>query len=80
MQARTPVLPRTFKYFFYKNKESEIFEKAQNYLCDIAVGIYKNISAQSDKVGWGPTLARRYPMYSVDDLNDRRIQKLWIRT
>jgi hypothetical protein len=25
-------LAKTFTYFFYKKKESEIFEKAQNYL------------------------------------------------
>jgi hypothetical protein len=32
LKARNPVLARTFRYFFYKKKESEIFEKAQNYL------------------------------------------------
>jgi hypothetical protein len=43
LKARNPVLARTFRYFFLQKKVSEIFEKAQNYLWDIVVGIYKKI-------------------------------------
>jgi hypothetical protein len=43
LNSKNPVLARTFRYFFSKKKESEIFEKAQNYLWDIVVGIPKKI-------------------------------------
>ncbi len=43
LNVKNFVLAKTFTYFFYKKKESEIFEKAQNYLWNIVVGIPKKI-------------------------------------
>jgi hypothetical protein len=58
LNVKNFLLAKTFTYFFYKKKESEIFEKAQNYLWDIVVDTPKQFSAQSDKVRKGLSVSR----------------------
>ena len=48
--------------FFVRQKESDIFKKAQNYLWDIVQGISEKSSAQTDHVWWGPAVARWGPI------------------
>ena len=51
--SKTWVWQKPLRIFFIKKKESEIFEKAQNCLWDLAVGMFKKIFSQIEQILMG---------------------------